>query len=249
MHRYVSQNWCRVAAPEIFMHDEGYYVIKFQSLTDMHEIYYAGPYTINNRPFILKPWTPNFDFSVEFPSVIPLWVKFYNLPKSCWGVDSLSRIASVIGHPVYADECTAKQTRISYARMLIEVNVTKPLPCEITVMDQDGKPFTQDVSYDWKPLFCEVCQVIGHKCEAQVTEQHRPQRRKPPPKRTAQEWKSKSVTTTEKVIQHPIIQTDQQEVDIKHGSTTQRNESNTSCNIRSHQGDENSRAMKLGTIP
>ncbi|WMV29785.1 hypothetical protein MTR67_023170, partial [Solanum verrucosum] len=45
------------------------------------------------------------------------------------------RIASAIGFPLLADECTTKQTRISYARMLIEVNVTKPIPQQITVMD------------------------------------------------------------------------------------------------------------------
>lgn len=70
----------------------------------------------------------NFDFNKEFPTTIPLWVKFPKLPMSCWGKGSLSRIASVIGVPIYADECTAKQTRISYARMLIEVNITQLLP-------------------------------------------------------------------------------------------------------------------------
>ena len=53
----------------------------------------------------------------------------------------MSRIASAIGVPLFADECTTKQTRISYARMLIEVNVTKPIPQQITVMDPNGRTF------------------------------------------------------------------------------------------------------------
>lgn len=55
-----------------------------------------------------------------------------------WGVDSLRRIASAIDSPLFADEYTTKQTRISYARLLIEVNVTKPVPQEITVKDSSG---------------------------------------------------------------------------------------------------------------
>ncbi|KAK4714104.1 hypothetical protein R3W88_020011 [Solanum pinnatisectum] len=130
----------------------------------MNQILYPGPYTINNRPIILKPWTVNFDFNKEFPTKIPFWVKFSKLPMSCWGKGSLSQISSVIGVSIYADECTAKQTRISYARMLIEVNVTKPLPEKIVVMDPTGNKFEQEVFYDWKPKFCPKCSMVGHTC-------------------------------------------------------------------------------------
>lgn len=97
MKRYIALNWASTVEPELFLHDEGYYVIKFQILADKTEIFYAGPYTINNIPIILKPWTANLDFSVEFPTEIPQWVKFPKLPMSCWGKVSLSRIASAVG--------------------------------------------------------------------------------------------------------------------------------------------------------
>lgn len=58
---------------------------------------------------------------------------------------------SAIGVPLFADECTTKQTRISYARMLIEVNVTKEIPQQITVMDPSGETFTQQVVLEWRP--------------------------------------------------------------------------------------------------
>lgn len=64
---------------ELYLHEEGYYVIKFQTIEDLNEVFYAGPYSINNRPILLKAWTPDFDFNVEFPTEIPLWVKFPNL--------------------------------------------------------------------------------------------------------------------------------------------------------------------------
>lgn len=96
---------------EIFLHEKGYYVVRFQSKEDMKSIFHAGPYTINNKPIILKPWSPDFDLNEEFLIEIPLWVRFPKLPMCCWGFNSLSRIASAIETPLFADECTTKQTR------------------------------------------------------------------------------------------------------------------------------------------
>ncbi|KAH0633495.1 hypothetical protein KY284_036281 [Solanum tuberosum] len=59
------------------------------------------------------------------------------------------------------DECTTKQTRISFVRVLIEVDVTKVLPEEITILDPNGKTCVQ---FDWKPQYCDRCLKIGHNC-------------------------------------------------------------------------------------
>ncbi|XP_070017237.1 uncharacterized protein [Nicotiana sylvestris] len=165
MKRFIEVNWNTIPDPDLYMHEDGYYIIKFKTMEDMQEILLAGPYTINNRPIILKQWTTDFDFKKEFPTEIPLWIRFPKLPLNCWGVNSLNRIASSINTPTYADECTAKQLRVYYARMLIEVDVTKPLKDEVIVEDSNGKTLMQPINYDWKPKFCETCQVIGHNCE------------------------------------------------------------------------------------
>lgn len=70
---------------------------------------------------------------------------------NCWSCNSFRRIASAIGKPIYVDECTTKQTRISYARTLIETNLTKPLSEEITVHEPNGRQCVQKVWFDWKP--------------------------------------------------------------------------------------------------
>lgn len=141
MKRYIAQHWLDIAEQDLFLHEEGYYVIKYQLMDDLYEIIYIGPYTISNRPIILKPWTPDFDQNKEFLTEIPLWLIFPKLSMNCQGSESLSKIASAIGKALFADECTTKQTRISYARMLIEAIVTKSLPTEVIVMDPRGKQF------------------------------------------------------------------------------------------------------------
>ena len=103
----------------------------------------------------------------------------------------MSRIASAIGVPIFADECTTKQTRISYARMLVEVNVTKSIPQKITVVDPYGKTFLQDVVLEWKPQYCDKCQKIGHVCQVENGLNEEIMKKRRPGKKVTQTWQYK----------------------------------------------------------
>lgn len=97
-----------------------------------------------------------------------MWVKLPNLPLNCWSTDSLSRLGSLLGVPIYADECTTKQLHIPFARILVEMDVTREIPEEIQFEDPNGACLKQKVTYDWLPPFCKKCQKLGHQCEATV---------------------------------------------------------------------------------
>ena len=62
--------------------------------------------------------------------------------------------------------------------MLIEVNVIKHIPQQITAMDPNGRTFMQEVVMEWKPQYCDKCQQIGHQCQP-VTLEELPKKRKP----------------------------------------------------------------------
>ncbi|XP_070013814.1 uncharacterized protein [Nicotiana sylvestris] len=97
-------------------------------------------------------WSADFDFNKEVLQTIPISVKYPNLPLNCWGKRSLSRISSGLGIPLYADACTTQVDRISYARVLVEMDVTKELPRSIKVTDPNGKEFMQEITYVWEPV-------------------------------------------------------------------------------------------------
>lgn len=80
-------------------------------------------------------------------------------------MDSLSRIGSGLGIPMYTDECTINVERISYARILVEIDVTRELPHVVKAMDPNGKLFEQEVVYDWVPEYCHTCLQVGHRCK------------------------------------------------------------------------------------
>ena len=73
--------------------------------------------------------------------------------------------------------------------MLIEVDVTKAIPQQITVADPSGRTFVQEVVMEWKPQYCDKCKKIGHQCKS-VTQEEIP-RKKKPWKKVTQTWQYK----------------------------------------------------------
>ncbi|KAH0764714.1 hypothetical protein KY285_000585 [Solanum tuberosum] len=124
--------------PKILLHDEGYYIFKFKSEEDKENVINFGPYYFSNRPLILKPWVLDFEFDKEILSVVPIWVKFLGLPVGYWSIESLSEITSAAGRPMHTDLVTANVEKISYARILIEVDVSQPLTEVISIETPSG---------------------------------------------------------------------------------------------------------------
>src|SRR4051812_36217748 len=111
---------------------------------------------------MLKEWKADFNLKRDMMRTLPLWVKLPKFPLHLWGAKSLCKIGSAIGVPLVTDECTANKLRVSYARILIEVDVTKEMVKEIAIKDCEGRKLMQSVEYEWKPLYYERRQCIGH---------------------------------------------------------------------------------------
>lgn len=166
MTAYIRSHWNVSIDPKIFKHEKGYFVVKLESRGERDAILCVGPHLFYGKPIIVKQWDPSFNFHNEVLRIIPLWVKLPNLPLHYWSGDSFSRIGSLLGKPVYADECTSKALRVSFARILIEMDVTQKLPSEIQIEEPNGATFTQKVSYDWLLPYYKKCLKVGHNCEA-----------------------------------------------------------------------------------
>ncbi|KAK2420095.1 hypothetical protein QL285_030882 [Trifolium repens] len=151
--QFMSKNWNFVKLPDMFYNEEGYFLLRFHSLTDKDAVVMKGPYTIRNMPMLLRDWKPDFSLKRDMLRTLPIWVKLPQLPLYLWGVRSLSKIGSAIGNPLVTDECTANKFRVSYARILVEMDVTQELPQEITIKDSEGNKMKQVVEYEWKPFF------------------------------------------------------------------------------------------------
>lgn len=57
-------------------------------------------------------------------------------------------------------------TRLSYARVFIEVDLLGDLPSSVNVVLPNDSPLVQQVLYESLPHFCKLCHVLGHTATA-----------------------------------------------------------------------------------
>jgi hypothetical protein len=146
----------------LIMHESGWLIYKFATDADKLSILTGGPYLVYGRPLILRSMPEFFDFSTSIMHTVPVWVKFPNLPFQCWSLKCLSKIASVLGKPVQSDMLTHTMSRLSYARVLVEVNLLSDLPYSIDITLPNGSLLKQQVIYETLPRFCKQCRTLGH---------------------------------------------------------------------------------------
>lgn len=165
MLQFVYGVWQFVATPRVFMHDDGYFIFKFEIEEDKACVLQNGSYTFRNRPMILKQWSPDFQMQKEPLRVLPIRVCLSCLPLLYWSKENLGRIASFLGKPICTDSLTAKGERISYARLLIGMDITQTLSEVINVEASNGSIWNQKIEYGWKPILCHKCLRFGHNNE------------------------------------------------------------------------------------
>ncbi|XP_058755938.1 uncharacterized protein LOC131629159 [Vicia villosa] len=174
LKHYMERMWNFVQLPEMVYHEEGYFILKFITQSYNEEVLMKGPYTLRNMPILLCDWRPGFSLKEDMLRTLPIWVKLPLLPLHIWGFKSLNKIGSALGNPLLTDECTASKARVSYARILVEVDVTQELRNCINIKDVEGRILIQPVEYEWKPFFCGKGQMFGHNCKEKVLKKWQP---------------------------------------------------------------------------
>ncbi|XP_058732715.1 uncharacterized protein LOC131604280 [Vicia villosa] len=162
---FMVKTWNFVKIPNMYYNDEGYFILRFHSHEDLDAVLMRGPYTMRNVPLLIQEWRADFNLKRDMLRTLPIWIKLPQLPLYLWEAKSLSKIGSAIGVPLVTDECTASKHRVSYAKILVEVDITKEMVKEIAIKDNEGRKFTQFVEYEWRPLFCDKCKKLGHQCK------------------------------------------------------------------------------------
>ncbi|XP_019252918.1 PREDICTED: uncharacterized protein LOC109231740 [Nicotiana attenuata] len=68
----------------------------------------------------------------------------------------------MISNPLKADIATTQKQRLQFARILVEVEPNQIYPNMVMFENECGAIIEQEVSYEWKPIFCKVCGNFGH---------------------------------------------------------------------------------------
>ncbi|XP_074304670.1 uncharacterized protein LOC141639442 [Silene latifolia] len=125
---------------------KGWYYFRFASAEDMEKIR-SDTWNVNGFPLVFKPWSPTVIDELNVTHV-PVWVLFPNLDPCFWSKAGLSKVASAVGQPICADEHTTHKSKLAFARILIDVDLSKELPKAIKI----NSPYHGTL----------LCKKIGH---------------------------------------------------------------------------------------
>ncbi|KAK4397854.1 hypothetical protein Sango_1260900 [Sesamum angolense] len=80
----------------------------------------------------------------------------------CWHPNALGKIGSRLSTPIAMDSLTMKMERVSYARILVEVDASKKLVDHVEFILPNGVVRKQLIVYEFTPKFCSTCNHFGH---------------------------------------------------------------------------------------
>ena len=158
--RKLSEGW-KVNCSQ-WRHRSGWIIFKFQSDEDRLSVLNGGPYFAYGSNLLLKILPSCFRFEGEDVSSVPIWIQLPGLPLDCWNARALSKIVSKVGKPITTDKMTRTKERISFARVLVEVDVTSDLVSTVEIGLPTGVVYQQSVIPEFTPKFCVKCKSFGH---------------------------------------------------------------------------------------
>ena len=110
--------------------------MRFNNLSDQMSVVKRGAYFFDCKHFLVEPWNVEMDINTETITSLPIWVKFMDLDIRYWGLESRSKIGSILGTPIKTDKYTKEKTMLKYAWLLIEMQVDDEVPDFIEVINE-----------------------------------------------------------------------------------------------------------------
>ncbi|XXG42179.1 hypothetical protein AAC387_Pa01g2513 [Persea americana] len=114
---------------------------------------------MDRKKLLLQSWSPSQKESV-WPSIAPVWIKLKGLPYHCWSQNIILSLASSIGQPLKLDAITMAQRIHTFARVLVNLDLSKPKPPSILVDLHGEQELEIEVVYENSP--CPIRLLVGH---------------------------------------------------------------------------------------
>ncbi|KAI9077148.1 hypothetical protein K1719_040970 [Acacia pycnantha] len=140
----------------IDLHDDCF-LVKFQDDLDYQNALLSGPWVIFGHYLSVQPWTPSFKPQNYVINQVMGWIRLPKLPARYYHKSVIRSIGSVFGEVIKVDYNTDSGDRARFARIAVNIDLTKPLTSKILV---DGELIF--VEYEGLPSICFNCGRYGH---------------------------------------------------------------------------------------
>ncbi|XP_020684494.1 uncharacterized protein LOC110101071, partial [Dendrobium catenatum] len=158
----IRRQWGRFGEFQLSTIGVDCFACTFNSADARDAVLCGGPWFFSGNIVGLDKWTPEFSPRSLEGLTSPVWIRLPQLPLQYWDQETLIRIASMIGEPMWIDAQTGRIGRREYARVCVKLDLARKLQSGIWINGWKGR-FYQHVEYEGLGLSCFECGRIGHR--------------------------------------------------------------------------------------
>ncbi|OIT39947.1 hypothetical protein A4A49_12070 [Nicotiana attenuata] len=137
-----------------FTNDEDFDIIRFKRVVEI-----AG------SQMWLQKWTPDFKPDEDLP-IATVWALLPELPFHMHTWHYAKQVIRPAGTPLVLDIATKTKTRPSMAKVIVEIDLLKPLHTSVYVGSEDENiplnGYVQKIELENVPKYCKHCRKLGH---------------------------------------------------------------------------------------
>lgn len=156
--RRLEAMWRPENPMELIDLDQDYYLARFEAQRDYDFARFEGPWMIFDHYLIVQEWMLNFNPRSNKTEKILAWVRFPALPIEYFDEDILLRVGNSIGRAIKVDNTTSLTSRGKFARVCVELDVTKPLLAKFDIEES-----VYPIEYEGIHLVCFKCGIYAHR--------------------------------------------------------------------------------------
>ncbi|CAL1405363.1 unnamed protein product [Linum trigynum] len=149
--------WRPTGPMEVKDLDHDCFLVKLNNEQDYFRALTDGPWVIFDHYLVVQQWSPKFKASDPLPKTMIVWVQLPALKIHFYHREVLTTLGNLIGRTIKLDYHTLNQERAKFARLAVEVDLSKALVPRIWLDDE-----WQTVEYENLPEICFRCGKIGH---------------------------------------------------------------------------------------
>ncbi|CAN1332717.1 hypothetical protein LINPERPRIM_LOCUS35828 [Linum perenne] len=132
--------------------DKSCFLVKFSIEQDYFKaLTGGGAWILLDHYLVVHQWDPSFRVSNDLPKRMVAWIRFPHLPIHLYHGQVLTALGNLVGKTVKIDSTTQSAERGKFARIVVEIDLDKPLPPIVLL---DGA--IQQVEYENLPQLAIV---------------------------------------------------------------------------------------------
>ncbi|CAL1359965.1 unnamed protein product [Linum trigynum] len=144
--------WAKAGGIQVTSMKKGYFLIRFTSGLDYERAITGGPWMIGPSYLTVHMWDKYFNpYEHEISSTV-VWARLLELPIQYFHQEAVMKIGRRMGKPIRIDAATRTKARSDYARVCVQVDLTKPLLSQFTI---NGKKYF--IQYEGLDKICLSC--------------------------------------------------------------------------------------------